>query len=195
MKRRELISTGTMAITGLFLHYQLSAMTTVAPQLFYFKDDGNIPNNKFPLLIYKSAFSQRGSKGGDWLEAHFAANGWTNTWRWGVYSFHHYHSTTHEVLGCFSGDALLHLGGENGKKINVQAGDIIVIPAGVGHKCISHSNDFTVLGAYPYNLSPDLMKGEKGERPAADKRIAKLKLPDTDPFAGKASGLTKIWKK
>ncbi|SFU60008.1 Uncharacterized protein YjlB [Pustulibacterium marinum] len=195
MERRKFIKTGTLAFGGLLIHQHLSAMTNAEPQILYFKDDGSIPNSRFPLLLYKNAFSQRGNTGGDWLEEHFAANGWANTWRWGVYPFHHYHSNTHEVLGCFSGNALLHLGGEKGKKLNIEAGDIIVIPAGVGHKCLSHSSDFTVLGAYPYNLSPDLMKGEKGERPAADNRIAHLQLPDKDPFTGESSGLTKIWKK
>lgn len=193
MKRKVFIKSGGLVWASLLLGEQLAAMTDIQPQSFYFKDDGSIPNNKYPLLIYKNAFTLRGSRGGDWLEAHFASNGWTNTWRWGVYPFHHYHSNTHEVLGCFNGEALLHLGGEKGNKITVQAGDIVVIPAGVGHKCLEHSDDFTVLGAYPYHLSPDLMKGETGERPAADKRIAALKLPLNDPFAGKTGGLTKMW--
>ncbi|WP_050022358.1 MULTISPECIES: cupin domain-containing protein [Chryseobacterium] len=195
MERRKFIKSGTLAIAGLLLHTRVSAMTTVTPQIFYFKDDGSIPNSKFPLLIYKNAFSQRGSKGGDWLEERFATNGWTNTWRWGIYPFHHYHSNTHEVLGVFSGGALLQMGGEKGEKIQVKAGDILIIPAGVGHKCITHSDDFTVLGAYPSGLSPDLMKGEKSERPAADQRIAKVKLPSADPLTGKNSGLIKIWSK
>jgi uncharacterized protein YjlB len=65
-------------------------------------------------LLYRNAFSDRGNKGADWLEKKFAANNWTNSWRWGVYPFHHYHSNTHEVLGVFRGSALLHLGGEKG---------------------------------------------------------------------------------
>lgn len=77
--------------------------------------------------------------------------------------------------------------------MKAQAGDIIVIPAGVGHKCITHSSDFTVLGAYPFHLSPDLMIGEKRERPGADERIAKIRLPDTDPLVG-ARGLPKSGK-
>ncbi|WP_291914984.1 cupin domain-containing protein [Chitinophaga sp. CB10] len=169
-------------------------MPITTPKAFYFKDDGSIPNSKYPLLVYQNAFTQRGNKGGDWIEQRFASNNWTNTWRWGVYPFHHYHSNTHEVLGCFSGSALLHMGGENGKKINVKAGDILVIPAGVGHKCISHSDDFTVLGAYPNGLSPDLMRGEKGERPQTDRNIAKAPFPSADPFSGNNDGLTKLWK-
>ena len=82
----------------------------IKPQTIYFEDDGVIPNNKFPLLIYHNAFSERGSKGADWLEAKFGEHNWTNTWRWRVYPFHHYHSNTHEVLGVFSGFALLHFG-------------------------------------------------------------------------------------
>jgi len=88
---------------------------------------------------------------------------------------------------------LLHLGGEQGEKVNVEAGDIIVIPAGVGHKCISHSGDFTVVGAYPNGLSPDLNKGEPGERPKADKNIAAVPFPTTDPLLGREEGLRKIW--
>jgi len=168
-------------------------MKSIQPEAIYFKDDGIIPNNKFPLLIYHNAFSERGSKGADWLETKFGEHNWTNTWRWGVYPFHHYHSNTHEVLGVFSGSALLHLGGEKGDKINVAAGDIIVIPAGVGHKCINHSDDFTVVGAYPNGLQPDLNKGEKGERPQTDKNIAAVPLPATDPLLGNA-GLLTIWK-
>jgi uncharacterized protein YjlB len=110
-----------------------------------------------------------------------------------VYSFHHYHSTSHEVLGICSGTALLHLGGEHGEKIKVEAGDIVVIPAGVGHKNLGASADFSVVGAYPDGRDWDLLKGEDGERPAADKNIASLPVPTTDPFLGKGEGLRKIW--
>lgn len=170
------------------------AANDLTPKEFYFKDDGNIPNSKYPLLVYQNVFDARGSKGGDWLEERFAANNWSNTWRWGVYPLHHYHSNTHEVLGLFSGDALLHLGGEEGEKVQVKAGDIIVIPAGVGHKCLKHSNDFTVLGAYPNGLSPDLHRGDKGERPQTDKNIVAVAFPVTDPFFGKSGGLLSAWK-
>ncbi len=169
-------------------------MKLMQPETFYFKDDGTIPNSKYPLLVYQNAFSKKGNEGGNWLEERFGRNGWTNTWRWGVYPFHHYHSNTHEVLGVFSGTALLHMGGEKGEKIQVKAGDILVIPAGVGHKCISHSDDFTVLGAYPDGLSPDLMRGTEGERPDSDKRIAKVKKPDADPLLGNGAGLITLWK-
>ncbi|MET0465704.1 MAG: cupin domain-containing protein [Chitinophagaceae bacterium] len=195
MKRRIFIKTSAQGFSALLLLDKIFVMPAVAPETYYFKDDGTIPNSRYPLLVYQQVFSQRGDKGGDWLEERFAVNGWTNTWRWGVYPFHHYHSNTHEVLGCFSGEALLHMGGEKGEKLTVKAGDIIVIPAGVGHKCISHSDDFTVLGAYPDGLDPDLMTGGKHERPDADKNIAAILKPSADPFSGKQEGLIKLWKK
>lgn len=169
-------------------------MQDIQPKSFSFKDDGSIPNSSYPLLLYHDVFALRGSKGADWLEEKFASHHWNNTWRWGVYPFHHYHSNTHEVLGVFSGSALLHLGGEKGEKVKVEAGDIIIIPAGVGHKCISHSNDFTVVGAYPNSMEPDLNRGEKGERPGTDKNIAAVPFPSTDPLLGKEGGLMTIWK-
>ena len=169
-------------------------MQDITPQKFYCKDDGSIPNSVYPLLLYRGVFTTYGDAGAEWLEGKFTANSWTNTWRWGIYPFHHYHSNTHEVLGVFSGSALLHLGGEAGEKTAVQAGDIIVIPAGVGHKCISHSEDFTVVGAYPGGLEPDLNRGEKGDRPKADENIANVPLPATDPLFGNEGGLVLIWK-
>lgn len=76
----------------------------------------------------------------------------------------------------------------------MKAGDILVIPAGVGHKCNSHSDDFTVVGAYPDGLSPDLCRGEPGERPKSDENIAAVPFPDTDPLLGKDNGLRLLWK-
>ena len=89
------------------------------PEQYHFKDDGKIPNSKFPLLVYRQVFEARGGEGAFWLEQRFAKNNWTNSWRNGVYSFHHFHSTSHEVLGIYSGKALLHLGGEQGKKVDL----------------------------------------------------------------------------
>jgi uncharacterized protein YjlB len=163
-------------------------------EAFYFKDDGRIPNSKYPLLLYRNAFSERGAAGAAWLENRLAANNWSNSWRNGVYPFHHYHSTSHEVLCIYSGSALLHIGGENGERVEVRAGDIIVIPAGVGHKNLASSGGFGVVGAYHDGRAPDLLRGEAGERPQSDKNIAALPIPDFDPLQGKIGGLSEIWK-
>jgi uncharacterized protein YjlB len=165
----------------------------ITPEQFLFHDDGSIPNSKFPLLLYKNAFTARGNEGALLLEQHFAANNWTNSWRNGVYSYHHYHSTSHEVLGVYSGSALLHLGGEQGEKVKVEAGDIVVIPAGVGHKN-SGSDDLGIVGAYEKGRNWDINKGKPEERPNADKNIATVPFPETDPVTGKTGGLMEVWK-
>jgi uncharacterized protein YjlB len=173
-------------------HSNLKVLEPMQPKKFYFVDDGKIPNSKFPLLLYQDVFSQRNAEGAAWLEKTFARYNWTNSWRNGIYSFHHYHSTSHEVLGIYSGEALLHLGGEQGQKLEVRKGDIIVIPAGVGHKNLGGS-DLGVVGAYPDGRSWDINRGLDGERPQTDKNIAALPIPLTDPFLGNNAGLPKIW--
>ena len=176
-----------------FFNKKVMARESVKLETHFFKDDGIIPNSKYPLLHYQKAFTAVGSTGAAWLEQHFAKNNWTNSWRNGVYPFHHYHSTSHEVLGIYSGSAMLFLGGEKGEKIRVEAGDIVVVPAGVGHKNLGSSADFGVVGAYPDGRSWDVMRGQPGDRPKADERIAALPVPDFDPFSGKDGGLTHFW--
>jgi len=158
-----------------------------------FKDDGLLPNNTLPLLVYRFAFPVSDSLA-DVMEETFASHNWTNSWRNGVYPYHHYHSITHEVLGIYKGSAVVLLGGENGEEIAVEAGDVIVIPAGVGHKKLSQSDDFAVIGAYPDGHDYDLLTGKDGERPKADENIATVPLPETDPVLGKEGGTAEYWK-
>ena len=159
-----------------------------------FKDDGSIPNSALPLLVYRQAFVLGASDLAVTIEVHFARNDWTGSWRASVFPFHHYHSKTHEVLAVYRGTATLQFGGEKGRKFVVKPGDVVVIPAGVGHKRIERSLDFSVIGAYPGGRNWDLLRGLPGERPRADRNIAAVPLPDNDPIAGPGGPLTQIWK-
>src|SRR2546426_301740 len=78
------------------------------------------------------------------------------------------------------GTATLQLGGQHGENVEVGAGDVIVIPAGVAHQNIGASDDFGVVGAYPGGRSWDLLRGLSGERPKADDNIVALPMPDKD---------------
>jgi uncharacterized protein YjlB len=104
----------------------------VQPEQLNFKDDGIFPNSPLPLLVYRDAITTDAKDPASIFEQRFAENDWTNSWRDGVYSFAHYHSTSHEVLGIYSGAATLRLGGKHGKNVEVHADDVIVIPAWCG---------------------------------------------------------------
>jgi uncharacterized protein YjlB len=163
------------------------------PDTAAFKDDGMIPNSRHPLLLYRRVINVGPTDPAAQIENQFAANNWTNSWRNGIYPFHHYHSTSHEVLGIYRGSATVRLGGEQGRDFAVQAGDVMVIPAGVGHKNLGASDDFGVVGAYPDGRQWDLLTGKPGERPKADQNIAGLPIPDNDPVYGSNGPLRKIW--
>ena len=164
------------------------------PETAIFPRHGRVPNSRLPLLLYRDEFSGRGARGAVWLEETFAANGWTNSWRNGVYPFHHYHANTHEVLGVYQGSALLRLGGEEGGSFEVRAGDVIVIPAGVAHRNLGSKDGFAVVGAYPDGIEPDLKEEGAGETGKEPERIDAVAVPAADPVRGRDGGLVLLWR-
>jgi uncharacterized protein YjlB len=166
----------------------------VQPKQLTFKDDGIFPNSVLPLLLYERALIIEANDPASFVEQRFAENNWTNSWRDGVYTFPHYHSTSHEVLGVYSGAATLRLGGKHGRNVEVRAGDVIVIPAGVAHQNIGAGDDFGVVGAYPDGREWDLLRGLPGERPKADHNIAALPTPENDAIYGAEGPLRRTWK-
>ncbi|HUJ08718.1 MAG TPA: cupin domain-containing protein [Verrucomicrobiae bacterium] len=158
-------------------------------------DTGSIPNNaKCPLLIYRYALVLPADNPASAIEQLLAANRWGGAWRNGVYPFHHYHSTAHEVLVCCRGSAKAQFGGEPGVVEELQKGDVVLIPAGTGHKNLGASDDFQIVGGYPRGQDWDMCYGKPGERPEADHRIARVLLPEADPIYGVDGPLLKHWK-
>ena len=158
-------------------------------------DDGTFPNNeKLPVLVYRHAFATGEDEPEGRIEEAFRKSGWGGTWRNGIYSYHHYHSTAHEVLGVARGTARVQLGGDDGATFDVAAGDVLVIPAGVAHKNLGSSMDFMVVGAYPAGQEYDMKYGHPGERPQADLNIEATPLPDADPVYGADGPLLQHWR-
>jgi uncharacterized protein YjlB len=173
-----------------------TAVRSAEIEIHLFEDDGTIPNNpKLPLLLYRSALHFADNDPAAVCEDVFANHGWGDAWRDGIYPFPHYHSTAHEVLGIARGEARVRLGGEHGAEVTVGPGDVIAIPAGVGHQNLHSSPDLLVIGAYPEGQSWDLCRGEPDERPGVLENIARVPLPDTDPVYGEAGPLIGHWRK
>jgi uncharacterized protein YjlB len=156
------------------------------------KDDGQFPNSSLFVLIYKKVFGEDCSASD--FEDTFAGNDWKNSWRNGIYDYHHYHSITHEVLGIYDGTAKVQFGGPSGIIDILEKGDVVIIPAGVAHKCIESEQSFKCVGAYPDGLDFDIKKGDPSERPEADENISKVLLPDKDPVYGAGGLLALNWE-
>ena len=154
------------------------------------------PNSRHPVLIYKQALDlpDQKNKAARIIQDVFARNGWTNAWKNGIYDFHHYHSVTHECLGICMGKANVILGGPNGRRVKLEQGDVLILPAGVAHKCTVKSSDFLCVGAYPGGKDYDILLGAEDEYKKAAGRIEKLPVPHLDPVFGKQGFMQTFWK-
>lgn len=160
------------------------------PQFYRFEDDGAIPNNpSLEVVVYPAVFQEDRNR----IETVFNSNDWTNSWTGGVFEYHHYHSNTHEVLGVRSGSATLQIGGEQGEALKLAAGDVVLLPAGTGHKKLEASDDFEVVGAYPGGVAYNLKTGEPGERPYVLEDIQNTPLPKMDPVYGDRGPVIEKW--
>ncbi|ALC88600.1 hypothetical protein AM500_01425 [Bacillus sp. FJAT-18017] len=159
---------------------------------FFLKDDGRIPNNQeLPVIIYEGIFSDNPND----IVATFNRHNWTGSWSGGIYDYHHYHSNTHEALGVRSGQATILLGGDSGERLEVKAGDVVLLPAGTGHQLVEASEEFEVIGAYPNGMTPNIVQQDPAKRAQALQEIQNVPVPETDPVYGDNGPLLRKWVK
>jgi uncharacterized protein YjlB len=152
------------------------------------------PNSRLPVLLYRAAFKLIASaNAAATIEKTFVRNGWSSGWRDGVYNYHHYHSTAHEVLGCYAGRALIQVGGPDGPVLEFKRGDVLLLPAGATHKSPESSKDFSVVGAYAQGRPYDLRRGREEELIEAERHISEVPLPERDPVYGENGPLKQHW--
>jgi uncharacterized protein YjlB len=165
-------------------------VTDGAPQTLSLQPDDAIPNSVLPVLIYRGL-----ELAGDPSSAErgFSDNGWWDSWRDGIYPFHHFHSTAHEVLAIVAGHASVALGGPHGETVAVERGDVVVLPAGTGHCNQGASQDLLVVGAYPQGMDWDLRRGDPAEYDQVVGNVAAVPLPGSDPVHGPDGPLTRLW--
>lgn len=154
------------------------------PEKYHFKEDELAPNNPDLLvLIYSEAFEKQDGLD-DVMEKTFTKNGWGGIWRDGIFDYVHFHSNAHEVLGIAKGTVTVRLGGDLGIDFLLTAGDVVVLPAGTGHKKISGSSDLLVVAAYPKGQENyDIHKSWK-DNPSVKNNIKAVALPQKDPLTG-----------
>ena len=138
-----------------------------------------IPNHpRFHVVLYRGV----DLSGPESARALFAEHGWGGSWVNGVFDFHHFPSTSHEALAVVAGAATIELGGPQGRAFDVSAGDVLVLPAGTGHRRATARNGFTVVGAYPAGQEDYDLLREADD--VAQARIEALRPPADDPVGG-----------
>ena len=118
----------------------------------------DVPNNTLPVLLYRGVLAANAAEKPKLFCERFKENGWTGLWTDTIYDYMHFHSNAHEVLGIAKGNVTIRLGGENGSLFRLQAGDMLMLAAGVGHRRLGDEDGLKVIGAYPRGQSHYDMK-------------------------------------
>ena len=160
---------------------------------YFLADDGNFPNSALPVLFYKNVLDLPRFFASRYVKRLFKKHNWSNSWVYGVFEYHHYHSITHEVMGVIEGRTKILLGGPRGLTLTIEKGDVLIIPAGVAHKNLGKESAVKCVGAYPSGMDYDINYGNAGERPTADKNIRLVPIPRQDPVFGGRGGLSLYW--
>lgn len=174
-----------------------------------------------PLTIYRSAFHLTNSNSSSEAMPELSASNFATdverhlkemgvvkpAWRYTMYSQHHYHSTTDEVLVitspttgarlCFGGAPREEFG--SAVEVDVHQGDVIIVPAGVGHALLHEQpvalsgrqagQGFQMVGSYPVGATDWDMctSGDAGKESLVVERwnrIRELKWFSADPIYG-----------
>ncbi|MDB4293539.1 cupin domain-containing protein [Maribacter sp.] len=166
----------------------------IQPDVLFFKDDSITPNSELPVIVYRDVLKSAEIKSGISIQSVFEANNWTNNWADTIMTKNHYHSTTHEVIGINKGKVRLKIGGKDGSILTVQEGDVLLIPAGVGHFSLSNATLYEAIGGYPDGAAWDMIFDEKDKHGVAVERIRHIPIPKTDPIFGPNGVLFQYWK-
>ncbi|CAG8959724.1 hypothetical protein HYFRA_00001630 [Hymenoscyphus fraxineus] len=166
------------------------------------KSTSYVPNSPFPVLIYRSALPPNPNVKSTCDT--IVPNNWLNGGVFSHYPAHHYHSVTHECYAVFRGHSQLLLGrgpldpeSADDTLVELEARDVIVIPAGVAHCNIKSSEDYGYVGLYPKgspHYDNNFCKADTDETLEKTKNARAVPIPNSDPIYGLGGILVDIWK-
>lgn len=162
-------------------------------ETYELRPEDGIPNSRLPLIVYRNALSG-GTRSADGCASLFQQNGWQGTWVNGVFPYWHYHPLAHEVLGCVAAGARIGFGGDGGMETDFTAGDVVLIPAGVGHKRLSQKPGFLVVGGYPPGQNSAISQAGDLDIQIAMEKVGAVPVPQSDPVTGKSGALHRFWQ-
>lgn len=164
----------------------------MAIETYFLQGNGRVPNSYLPLLIYRSVIEGTPPE----MEEVFRGNEWPPDWHtsFGMYPKHHFHSDTHELIAVTRGSLVGRFGGHDGITATLAAGDIVVIPAGVGHFGETITEDLRLTGAFPAGYAiHDFRLGYPEEYARMVERVQRVPVPAFDPVYGAGGPLTQLW--
>ncbi|KAJ4855288.1 cupin domain-containing protein [Trichoderma breve] len=152
------------------------------------------PNSRLPVIHYRNVLPQPQTE--ETTTQFLTRTGWEKRGTWGHIGEPHFHPNTHECYGIFQGHSTLLLGkinDGNGVQVDVNTGDVIVLPAGTAHSSLRSSDDYRYIGVYPKECPK--WTNEMGERPPASfvQTIGAVARPRADPVYGKQGPLVSLW--
>ena len=166
----------------------------IEPLAFVFEDDGLVPNNPMPFLVYKGAVTstprirREPSKACSAPMAGATCGATASTIICTtIRPCMRRSASPADTRGCASAATAA-------RNLQISAGDVAILPAGTGHQCISASPDFSVVGAYPPGAKMQITRPTPENHAKALKTIPQVKLPQTDPVMGVDGPLVRLWR-
>ncbi|KAL4921394.1 hypothetical protein BDW62DRAFT_208393 [Aspergillus aurantiobrunneus] len=172
-----------------------------APNTYHLPQTEHTPNSRLPVLHYKNVLPLPRTE--DEVTRFLTAHKWEKRGTWGPIWESHFHPNSHECYGIFQGSSTLLLGaaGEDdtsnniGLRITVNAGDVIVLPAGTGHSSVESTDDYKYIGVYPDGCPR--WRNEFGksriDKTSFRDEIASVGYPEEDPVYGKDGPMMQLW--
>ncbi|KAF2223473.1 hypothetical protein BDZ85DRAFT_261644 [Elsinoe ampelina] len=176
------------------------AFQNVSPEIYHLTPTAHVPNSKLPVLIYRNVLPRPRNEASS--IAALEKNDWIHGGTFKHYPTHHYHTVTHECYAIFNGTTRYLIGkgplddDVPGIELDLEAGDLVIQPAGVAHCNLRSSDDFAYIGVYPRG-SPhwdnNWCKADAQETHEKAITASSLPVPATDPVHGINGPLVEIW--